>query len=70
MCYFVFSAVDTFVNSAQDPVNSLLILFSIDNMTNATLDHTLLVRGFVPEPDGRGMLSIIWSGLAVLFLNT
>ena len=26
--------------------------------------------GFVPEPDGRGTFGILWSSLAVLFLNT
>ena len=26
--------------------------------------------GFVPEPAGRGTLGILWSSLAVLFLNT
>ncbi len=26
--------------------------------------------GFVPEPDGRGTFGIVWSSLAVLFLNT
>jgi len=28
------------------------------------------LRGFVPEPNGRGTLGILWSCLAVLFLNT
>ena len=26
--------------------------------------------GFVPEPDGRGTLGLLWSSVAVLFLNT
>ena len=37
---------------------------------NATSSHAHLVSGLVQEPDGRGTLSIIWSCLAVLLLNT
>ena len=39
-------------------------------MPNATFNDTVLIRGFVSEPDGRGTFSIIWSCLAVLLLNT
>ena len=38
-----------------------------DKAVNST---SPLIHGFVQEPDGRGTFSILWSCIAVLFLNT
>lgn len=42
-------------------------------LLSSSMDITTLAEtklGFVPEPDGRGTFGILWSSLAVLFLNT